>query len=142
MNRGARGFTLLEMMVATVIMGIAVVGLLSGISSTMRNAGRLTEHDRAVMLARTKLDQLLLDRKFPKGITVEGSFDKATEGGVEAGWRARLTPFEMPPGAAPGSLVLERMELEVWLETGGGRRTFALEAYRPAVMVPVEAVAP
>jgi prepilin-type N-terminal cleavage/methylation domain-containing protein len=36
------GFTLLEMMVATVIMGIAVVGLLSGISSSMRNAAKLT----------------------------------------------------------------------------------------------------
>ena len=39
MNAAHAGFTLLEMMVATVIMGIAVVGLLSGISSSMRNAG-------------------------------------------------------------------------------------------------------
>ena len=31
-----RGFTLLEVMVATVIMGIAIVGLLSGISQSLR----------------------------------------------------------------------------------------------------------
>ena len=38
---GKRGFTLLEMIVATTIMGIAVAGLMSGISSTTRNAARL-----------------------------------------------------------------------------------------------------
>ena len=121
-------------MVATVIMGVAVVGLLSGISSTMRNAGSLKEHDRAVMLARTKLDELLLDRAFPKGPTVEGRFDPAQAGGVEGGWRARLSPFEMPPAAAPGSLVLERLEVEVWWDAGGRKRTFALEGYRTAVL--------
>ena len=34
-----RGFTLLEVLVATMIMGLAVVGLLSSISVSMRNAG-------------------------------------------------------------------------------------------------------
>ena len=33
-----RGFTLLEVLVATMIMAVAVVGLLSAISSSMRNA--------------------------------------------------------------------------------------------------------
>ena len=39
--KGKRGFTLLEMIVATTIMGIAVAGLMSGISSSTRNAARL-----------------------------------------------------------------------------------------------------
>ena len=33
-----RGFTLLEILVATTIMGVAVVGLLSSLSTSMRNA--------------------------------------------------------------------------------------------------------
>jgi general secretion pathway protein I len=133
------GFTLLEMMVATVIMGIAVVGLLSGISSSMRNAAKLTEHDRAVMLARTKLDELLLDRTIPKRTTIEGRFQAELTGGVEGGWRARLMPFETIPGAGPGTLGLDRMELEVWWMADGRRRTFALEGYRSSVLTPQEA---
>jgi hypothetical protein len=127
------------MMVATVIMGIAVVGLLSGISSSMRNAGRLTEHDRAVLPARTKLDELLLDRSIPKGGVIEGRFTPELTGGTEGGWRARLLLFETIPYPGPGALVLERMELEVWWMAGGQRRTFALDGYRSAVLTPQEA---
>ncbi len=136
MKRAAAGFTLLEMMVATVIMGIAVVGLLSGISSSMRNAGRLTDYDRAVLLARAKMDELLLDRHMPKMITVGGNFDPALTGGTECGWQARVAPFEMPPNPAPGSLVLERLELEVWWMSGPERRALTLEGYRSAVFTP------
>jgi prepilin-type N-terminal cleavage/methylation domain-containing protein len=46
-----RGFTLLEMLVATLIMGIAVIGLMTEITASMRNATRVTNRDRAVLLA-------------------------------------------------------------------------------------------
>ena len=42
-----RGFTLLEVLVATLIMGIAVGGLMSALSTSMRSASRLTDYDRA-----------------------------------------------------------------------------------------------
>ena len=45
--RSRRGFTLLEVMVATTIMGIAVVTLLSALSTSVRNATRLTDYVRA-----------------------------------------------------------------------------------------------
>jgi len=50
-----RGFTLLEVLVATLIMGLAVVGLLSAISTSMRNAARLTDYDRVAMVARPRV---------------------------------------------------------------------------------------
>ena len=53
-----RGFTLLEMLVATLIMGLAVVGLLSGISTSMRNAARLADYDRVTLLARARQREL------------------------------------------------------------------------------------
>ena len=46
------GFTLLEVLIATLIMGVAVVGLLSAISTSMRSAARLTDYDRVAILAR------------------------------------------------------------------------------------------
>jgi general secretion pathway protein I len=128
-----RGFTLLELMVATLIMGMAVIGLMAEISASMRNASRVTNRDRAALLARSKMDELLLDPRFPMDTPVEGAFDRSLTGGVEGGWRARLTRFEMPPDPAPGQQSLDRMSLEIWW-MAGERRTFALSGYRTHVL--------
>ena len=130
-----KGFTLLEMLVATMIMGIAVVGLLSNLSTSLRNAARLTEYDRAALLAKRKMDELLLDSRLPKDRVIEAQFDPATTG-VEGGWRARLATFEEPPNAGPGVSVLERVELQVWWMSGARRRTLSMEAFRTATILP------
>src|ERR1700730_13512709 len=56
-----QGVTPLEVLVATLIMGIAVAGVLGGLSASARNAARLTQYDRATLLARAKMNELLLD---------------------------------------------------------------------------------
>lgn len=131
-----RGFTLLEVMVATLIMAVAIVGLLSGITGALRNASRLTEYDRAVLLARLEMNELLVTPSLPRDTAFEGSFDPEQTGGVESGWRARVSNFEMPPIVAPGQTALERVQLEVWWRSGSGRRTFTLDAYRTHVLRP------
>ncbi len=137
-----RGFTLLEMLVATTIMGIAVVGLLSNISTSLRNAARLTDYDRAALLARQKMDELLLAPRLPKFAAFGGEFDAALTGGVACGWRARLTPFEMPPRAGPGTAVLERVELQIWWGPEEKRRTLSLEGFRRGVLTVQDVLAP
>lgn len=131
-----RGFTLLEMLVATLIMGIAVVSLLASISASLRNAGHLTDYDRAALLARQKMDQLLLDQSLPRMTPIEGQFDPEVTGGVEAGWRAQIAPFEAPPEAPPGTPILERVELEIWWMSGSRRHTLALEGFRQSRLAP------
>ena len=118
------------MIVATLIMAIAVVGLISAISASTRNATRLIEHDRIVQLARTKMNELLLDRTLPRDLVVNGEFDPALTGGGKAGWRARTSLFERAPASQPGAMVLDRIQLEVWWTAGSARRSFALDGYR------------
>ena len=125
------GFTLLEVLVATTLMGIAVAGLLSGLSTSMSNASRLTEYDRAALLARRKMDELLVAHRLPKFVVLEGAFDQ-----VNVGWRARVTPFELPPGAGAGAQMLERIELEIWWMNGEKRQNFTLDGYRKGTLLP------
>ena len=128
---GKRGFTLLEMIVATTIMGVAIAGLMSGISSTTRNAARLRDYDRVVQLARLRMNSLLADPRVSRNVPQEGVFDPALTGGLDSGWRAQVTVVEksslMP---APGEYVLDRIQLEIWWMSGGQRRTFPLDSYR------------
>lgn len=134
--RDHRGFTLLEVLVATTLMAIAISGILSALSSTMRNAARLTDYDRSAMLARRKMDELLVDKKLPKFVFLEGRWDPSMANGREAGWRARIMPWEMAPGSGPGSNILERVELEVWWLEGERRRGLTLEGFRRSVLTP------
>ena len=138
MRRRNSGFTLLEVLVATLIMSIAVVGLLSALSTSLNNAARLTDYDRAALLARRKMDELLIAPKLPKNAVLEGPFDPALTSGLQAGWKARVTPFEIPPGAGPGAPILERIELQIWWrhQEGDNARTFVLETFRRGMMMP------
>ena len=132
--RPQRGFTLLEVLVATTLMAIAVSGILSALSSTMRNAARLTDYDRSAMLARRMMDELLLDRKLPKYVFLEGRWDPSLTNARESGWRARIMPWEIAPSSGPGANILERVELEVWWLEGDRRRVLALEGFRRGML--------
>jgi general secretion pathway protein I len=133
MNR-RRGFTLIEVLVATLVMAIAVAGLMGAISTSLRNAARLTGHDRAVLLAHQKMDELQIATGLEKGVPFQGTWGPEVTGGEEMGWRARLTPFEIPKGRGPGQPFIERIELEIWWMSGVQRRSFRLEGYHRAIL--------
>jgi general secretion pathway protein I len=128
-GRHRRGFTLLEVLVATTIMGIAVGSLLSALSGSVRNAARLADTDRASGIARRTMDELLAAPAIPYGSILEGRFN-AREAGLDGGWRARVEPFETVPGQPSNLATLERVVLEVWWSRGSGRRTMVLDGYR------------
>jgi general secretion pathway protein I len=129
-----RGFTLLELLVATAIMAVAIAGVMSALSTSMRNASRLTDTDRAALLARRKMEELLAERTLPRNMVLQGIWDPALTNGVQSGWRAQVRVFEAPGGPTPGTPVLDRIELEVWSDSGNGRRTFTLEAFRRSIL--------
>jgi general secretion pathway protein I len=129
-----RGFTLLEVLVATLIMAIAVAGLMGAISTSLRNAARLTDHDRAVQLGHQKMDELLIATGLVKGVPFEGTWGPEVTGGSDMGWRARLTPFEIPKGGGVGRPFIERIELQIWWMSGSQVRSFRLESFHRAAL--------
>jgi general secretion pathway protein I len=133
-SKNQSGFTLLEVLVATAIMGVAVAGLLNTISASAHNAARLTEYDRAVLLAKSKMDELLAEPKLQRNVPMTGEFDAVRTGGVPCAWRAVIQPFETLPGAAPGFWVVDRIELEIdWMD-GATKHSFSLEGFRRGIL--------
>lgn len=128
-----RGFTLLEVLVATTIMAIAVTALVSNLTGSLRNLDRLTQKDRTATLAKRKLEELLLNPALPRYERLAGRWDppNASE---QQGWQLRITPFEVPPAAGPGTPILDRLELEAWWLDGNARRAYTLVAYRPGIL--------
>ena len=65
---------------ATVIMGVAVVGLLSNLSTSLSNASRLTDYDRARLMAKRTMDEIMVSKQLPKGTPLEGFWDPSITG--------------------------------------------------------------
>jgi general secretion pathway protein I len=136
-----RGFTLLEVIVATTIMAVAVVTLLAGISGSTRVASRLRDYDRLVQLARLQMNGLLVEDRLPLNSILVGRFDPADTGGTQAGWQARVSRSEAPPNPVSGQFALDRIELEVWWMSGETRRSFTLDSYRKRLLMPQDIAA-
>jgi len=132
--KSERGFTLLEMIVATTIMGIAIAGLMAGLASSTRNVIRLRDYGRAVQLARLKMNSLIADSRGAGG---SGTFEPAITGGLECGWQAAIGVAEKnTPAPMPGDYVVDRIQLEIWWTSGAERRTFPMEGYRMRLVQP------
>ena len=140
MKKTQRGFTLLEALVATMIMGVAVAGIMDALAASTRNVTRLTQADRAVVLARSKMDELLANDTLPRKTFLEGQFAAAQAGPMNSGWRARVTPIEAAPEANDLNWVIDRVELEIWWMDGATRRSFSLEGYRRSLLPPGEGI--
>lgn len=156
-RRRRHGFTLLEVMVATTIMAVAVTALLASLARSNENAARLQDRDRILSLARTQMQELLLLPRLPHGQPLEGRWEKSHTGpGIEAGWTARVEPLvlrppqvipppgvvvpkQMLPAMGPGR-VLDRIVLEAWWRAGTTRKSLTLETYKRGMLAPVEAL--
>jgi len=141
--RNQRGFTLLEALVATAVLGAAVAALLGLLSGSLRNAARMEAPERALLLGQSKLHELI-----SAGVTEENGdtseahalpFDQTIEGRWDERfrWEARATRFRPAPSAAegssseptPGEIVLARITLAVFWkrETDREEQTLSFE---------------
>lgn len=117
------GFSLLEVAVATLLLGVAAVGILSAIGSSVSAAGAARAHGEAGLLARSCMNELLSRRSLEPGATFRGRHGSASE------WEAFVEPLDGFGADAKGSRLV-RVRLEWRWQRGGGRRSIRLEGYR------------
>ena len=128
--RGRRGFTLLEVLVAATIMAIAIGTLLASLNTSLANASRLSERDRATLEAKRLLDEIVTDQSILPGAALAGEVPPDV-GLPKGAWRAEVGVFEAGrPG--PGQRQLQRVAVEItWLSGRSPRKAF-IEGYRIA----------
>ncbi len=128
----AAGFSLLEVLVAFVILSLVVTALFRLFSGALNNASAADDYSRAVLVAESALAEAAAARPLREA-TLQGTAD---EGRIE--WATRVAPYA-PPGVNPDveratdsmPTRLYRVSVDVTFPSpAGGRRTLALATTR------------
>jgi len=130
-----RGFTLLEVMIATAIMAVGIVGALELFSGSLRLAGDASRQSQATVLARALIDEELWRD------VLENNQRSGTEG--EYSWTVVTQPVEREligrdedPDLhdVANEMGLWLIEAEVSWEGPSGRKALVLETARIGIL--------
>ena len=121
-----QGFTLLEIMVAFVIMGLVVGTLLQLFGSAMRSVALADEHSFAVQVAESQMEAVGSEIKVEK-TTVSGQ-----EEGTAYKWAVTMQPIELDEKQEEFSLSIEPYQVTaiVSWDGEGKQRQFTLTSLR------------
>jgi len=86
----SRAFSLVELLAALTILGVAVLGILDVVAACARNTSTVMGHTRAVLLAREKIEETLAEQAFVTG-TDSGTFGPA---GPRHAWHREIETTE------------------------------------------------
>ncbi|MCG9895563.1 MAG: prepilin-type N-terminal cleavage/methylation domain-containing protein [Fimbriimonadaceae bacterium] len=87
-NRGRKGFSLVEVLAAAVLVGVGVAALFGALSSLSQAQGRMQEREVMVRLADSKLAELAATRTYL--VEPEGGFENPEE--QDYRWTAETEP--------------------------------------------------
>lgn len=130
MRRASAGFSLLELLVAFVILALTLSVMMRIFSGGLRNVGLADDYSRATLLAESRLAELGVQ---PVEGEAEGEFDKKFR------WRSTIRPWVSDDADAQGveaqPLPVRLMKIEVrvaWGEEGGKSREVGLSTLQLA----------
>ncbi|WP_374355810.1 prepilin-type N-terminal cleavage/methylation domain-containing protein [Chitinimonas sp.] len=130
------GFTLIEVLVALVILGIGIASILSAYSGSLRLMQRARDHASAGLLARSKLDETLATENAE--ISDDGREERYN--GTLFGYRITTTPVDLVSKSLaeklPGAPRLEEVKVEVFWGEEGQQQRYVMSSYRNALSKP------
>jgi general secretion pathway protein I len=130
--RRARGFSLIEVLVAFVILALVATALFRLFSASLNNASAAQEWSRALLVAESRLDAMAAAQPLRE------AFEHGSDAAGRIQWESRVTPFE-PADVDPDlerasenlAMRLFRIVVEVKFEGSDGRtRTLSLATMR------------
>lgn len=117
----ARGFTIVEALVAFAILALSLVALYGALGTSLGGLARATRHDEAVMALTAKLTEITAMRALPPAL--EGTIE-----GTPFRWRIERLAEAETLAPAPGvPLRLQRITLSVTWKESGAARSIAVE---------------
>ena len=125
-SNSQKGFTLLEVLVATIILAVAVSALLANLSTSTSNLFKTNDIDRLTYLSKRKMDELITVQFVGGGL--EGVLEQDAKNNATAGFSAQILPVT-GIGNNTGERV-DRVLLQTWIVSGSRRRTMLLESFR------------
>jgi general secretion pathway protein I len=100
--RQARGFSLLEVIAAIMLLAIAFGALMRVAGGSIRLSQQASDYTQAALWARSALDSRFVLEPMQPGVT-QGQFDNRYR------WRLQVTPWAVPNTAPPGTPYAFRM---------------------------------
>jgi len=101
-----RGFSLIEVLIASAILGMAFVALAGMMSQSLRNIERMQPHELALLHARERMTELLLEPELNPGRS-GGQWDDGYR------WQAEIAPAQGVSPTAFAGQGLFRIRLQI-----------------------------
>ncbi len=121
-----KGFSLLEVLVAFVILALLLTVLFQLFSSSLRNAQLTEQYSHALLLAESKLARLGHDEPLAVGVS-EGTFADSA-GDSDYRWHLTVTPYH--PEHIPLDLPLQALWVHLTVSWSSGRRAIDLSTLK------------
>ncbi|MHB9117867.1 MAG: type IV pilus modification PilV family protein [Burkholderiales bacterium] len=135
----AAGFTLIEVLVAMTILGVAYAAILGAFSGSIKLLRQASEYQNAMLLARSKLDETAID----PNLDIEDRGTEEKYGNISYAYKIVIRPIPLlePALLQTVQLPIKLQEITVdvfWGEKGHERR-YKLTSYK---MSPADGAAP